>query len=244
MSDEISKFFAERDQAIKEMASDDNFRQQSRDWFDSSIRHKYSYNFTWLGRPIIQYPQDIVAMQELIWETRPDVIVETGVAHGGSLILYASLLQMLGEQGRVLGIDIDIREHNREAIETHPMGRFIDLLEGSSVSEEILLQVREYVADKQRVLVVLDSNHTHEHVLEELRLYSPLVSRGSYIVVFDTVVEDLPADTSGDRPWAPGNNPKTAVHEFLRDNDSFEIDTRIQDKLLLTVAPDGFLRRI
>jgi cephalosporin hydroxylase len=244
MSDEISKFFAERDRAIKEMASDDNFRQQSRDWFDSSIRHKYSYNFTWLGRPIIQYPQDIVAMQELIWETRPDVIVETGVAHGGSLILYASLLQMLGEQGRVLGIDIDIREHNRQAIETHPMGRFIDLLEGSSVSEEILLQVREYVADKQRVLVVLDSNHTHEHVLEELRLYSPLVSRGSYIVVFDTVVEDLPADTSGDRPWAPGNNPKTAVHEFLRNNDSFEIDTRIQDKLLLTVAPDGFLRRI
>lgn len=243
MNDKIKQFFAERDKAIDEMASDAEFRSQSEAWFQTSIRHQYSYNFTWLGRPIIQYPQDIVAMQELIWKTRPDIIVETGVAHGGSLILYASLLQMLGEQGRVLGIDIDIRDHNRQAIESHPMGRHIDLLEGSSVSEETLRQVREHVKDKQRVTVVLDSNHTHDHVLEELELYSPLVSPGCYLVVFDTVVEDLPADTSAGRPWSPGNNPKTAVHEFLKNNDSFEIDYSIQNKLLLTVAPDGFLRK-
>jgi cephalosporin hydroxylase len=243
MNDKIKQFFAEREAAIEEMAGDRDFRNQSRAWFETSIRHQYSYNFTWLGRPVIQYPQDIVAMQELIWKTRPDVIVETGIAHGGSLILYASLLQMLGEDGRVLGIDIDIREHNRKAIESHPMGRHIDLLEGSSVSDEIVRQVREYVEDKQRVFVVLDSNHTHDHVLQELELYSPLVTPGCYIVVFDTVVEDLPPESSADRPWAPGNNPKTAVHEFLKDNDLFEIDRDIQDKLLLTVAPDGFLRR-
>lgn len=183
-------------------------------------------------------------MQELIWETRPDIIVETGVAHGGSLILYASLLQMLGENGRVLGIDIDIRDHNRQAIESHPMGRHIDLIEGSSVSDETLRQVRDRVKDKQRVLIVLDSNHTHDHVLQELNLYSPLVSPGCHLVVYDTIVEDLPADTSADRPWAPGNNPKTAVHEFLKDNDSFEIDYRIQNKLMLSVAPDGFLRKV
>jgi cephalosporin hydroxylase len=243
MNDKIKQFFAERESAIEDMAKDRKFRDQSQAWFETSIRHQYSYNFTWLGRPIIQYPQDIVAMQELIWRTRPDVIVETGVAHGGSLVLYASLLQMLGEQGRVLGIDIDIREHNRQAIESHSMGRYIDLLEGSSVSEEILRKVRDYVADKQRVFVVLDSNHTHDHVLRELELYSPLVSPGCYLVVFDTVVEDLPLGSSSNRPWAPGNNPKTAVHEFLKNNQSFEIDRAIQDKLLLTVAPDGFLRR-
>lgn len=243
MNDKIKQFFAEREAAIEEMAGDRDFRNQSRTWFETSIRHQYSYNFTWLGRPVIQYPQDIVAMQELIWKTRPDVIVETGIAHGGSLILYASLLQMLGEDGRVLGIDIDIREHNRKAIESHPMGRHIDLLEGSSVGDDIIRQVRAYVENKQRVFVVLDSNHTHDHVLRELELYSPLVTPGCYIVVFDTVVEDLPPDSSADRPWAPGNNPKTAVHEFLKDNDLFEIDKDIQNKLLLTVAPDGFLRR-
>ena len=244
MSDKIKQFFAEREEAVGEMAKDVKFREQSRAWFESSIRHRYSYNFTWMGRPIIQYPQDIVAMQELIWETRPDIIVETGVAHGGSLILYASLLQMLGENGRVLGIDIDIREHNRQAIESHPMGRHIDLLEGSSVSDEILREVRDYIKDKNRVSVILDSNHTHDHVLQELELYSPLVSPGCYLVVFDTIVEDLPADTSTNRPWQPGNNPKTAVHQFLRNNESFEIDYKIQNKLMLTVAPDGFLRKV
>ena len=244
MSDKIKQFFCEREEAANEMARDARFQEQSRTWFESSIRHQYSYNFTWMGRPIIQYPQDIVAMQELIWKTRPDVIVETGVAHGGSLILYASLLQMLGDNGRVLGIDIDIRDHNRQAIESHPMGRYIDLLEGSSVSEEILRQVGDYVKDKRRVSVVLDSNHTHDHELQELQLYSPLVSPGCYLVVFDTIVEDLPAETSANRPWEPGNNPKTAVHEFLRNDDSFEIDYRIQNKLMLTVAPDGFLRKV
>lgn len=244
MNDKIKQFFCEREEAVSEMAQDARFQEQSRTWFESSIRHGYSYNFTWMGRPIIQYPQDIVAMQELIWETRPDVIVETGIAHGGSLILYASLLQMLGDNGRVLGIDIDIRAHNRQAIESHPMGRYIDLLEGSSVSEEILRRVGDYVKDKCRVSVVLDSNHTHDHVLQELELYSPLVSPGCYLVVFDTIVEDLPAETSADRPWEPGNNPKTAVHEFLRNNDSFEIDNRIQNKLMLTVAPDGYLRKV
>jgi cephalosporin hydroxylase len=203
---------------------------------------KYSYNFSWLGRPIIQYPQDIVAMQEIIWKVRPDLIIETGIAHGGSLIFYASILELLGK-GEVLGIDIDIRKHNRKAIEKHPMFKRISMLEGSSVSEDIIKQVRKIAKKKKSVLVVLDSNHTHEHVSKELQLYSPFVTKGSYMVVFDTVIENLPCNFFPDRPWGKGNNPKTAVKEFLKHNNNFVIDKDIEHKLLITVAPDGYLKR-
>jgi cephalosporin hydroxylase len=209
----------------------------------SSILAKYSYNFFWMGLPIIQYPQDMVAMQEIIWRVRPDVIIETGVARGGSLVYYASLLELIGN-GRVIGIDIDIRPHNRLAIETHPMSKRIDLIEGSSISRPVLDKVRGLAAGSRTGLVVLDSNHTHDHVLAELGAYAEFVSVGSYCVVMDTVVEELPGNYFPDRPWGVGNNPKTAVSAFLERDYRFEIDSLVPSKLLLTVAPDGYLRRV
>lgn len=223
-----------------------------------SIHAQYSYNFLALGRPIIQYPQDMVAVQELIWKIKPDLVIETGIAHGGSLILSASMLALLDycdavEAGtsldpmatrrRVLGIDIDIRAHNRAAIEAHPMAHRIDMLQGSSIAPDMIAKVREVAVRHERVLVFLDSNHTHDHVLAELEAYAPLVSRGSYCVVFDTVIEDLPAGLYPDRPWDVGNNPKTAVREFLSRNHDFEVDADMDAKLLITVAPGGYLRR-
>lgn len=220
---------------------------------------KYSYNFAWQGRPIIQYPQDIVAMQELIWQIKPDLIIETGIAHGGSLIFSASMLALLDlveaiEKGatintkeskrKVLGIDIDIRAHNRAAIEAHPMASRIEMIQGSSIAPDIIEQVRAFTTNYIRVLVYLDSNHTHAHVLAELEAYAPLTTVGSYCVVFDTVVEDMPKELFPDRPWGPGDNPKTAVWEYLKTHPEFEIDKSIQHKLLITVAPDGYLRRI
>ncbi|NYT46279.1 cephalosporin hydroxylase family protein [Alcaligenaceae bacterium] len=232
--------------------------------------HKYSYHFEALGRPIIQYPQDIVAMQELIWKVKPDLIIETGIAHGGSLILSASMLALLEHcdaiaekraldpskpSRKVLGIDIDIREQNKEAILDHPMANRIKMIQGSSVADEIIADVKSYASDFQRIMVVLDSNHTHEHVLAELKAFAPLVSKGSYCVVFDTVIEDLPEDAFPDRPWGKGNNAKTAVWAFLEDlrvaphkgTDAelldFDIDVSMQHKLLITVAPNGFLKR-
>ena len=229
------------------------------DWINKSAIHKYTYNFSWLNRPIIQLPQDIVAMQELIWQIKPDLIIETGIAHGGSLILSASMLALLdisdaigaGEQmdpkksrRKVLGIDIDIRAHNRTAIEAHPMASRIQMIQGSSIAPDVIEQVQQVAKEYEHVLVCLDSNHTHDHVLAELEAYAPLTSIGSYCVVFDTIVEDMPADMFPDRPWGPGNNPKTAVWEYLKTHPEFEIDKSIQHKLLLTVAPDGYLKRI
>ena len=214
-----------------------------------STRPKYSYNFSWLGRPIIQYPQDIVAMQELIWAVQPDLIVETGIAHGGSLILSASLLELNAACGgpqdaRVVGVDIDIRAHNRAAIEAHPMSRRITMIEGSSLDPAVVARVADATRGRGRVVVCLDSNHTHEHVLAELEAYAPLTSVGSYCVVFDTIIEDLPADMFPDRPWGPGDNPRTAVRAYLESHPEFEIDRRMEDKLLVTVAPGGYLQRI
>jgi cephalosporin hydroxylase len=216
-------------------------RELTRAWFLESAKHRYSYHFSWMGRPVIQYPQDMMAMQELIWAVKPDLIVETGIAHGGSLIFYASMLQLIGGEGRVLGIDIDIREPNRIEIEQHPMAHRIDMIEGSSIDEAIARRVRD-AAQGKRVMVVLDSNHTHAHVLAECELYGPLVSQGSYMVVFDTVVEDMPKEFFPDRPWGPGDNPKTAVEAYLKTTDRFEIDREMEHKLLITVAPSGFLR--
>ena len=241
----MSDFETEKRLNITKMAADEDLRTLSQDWFLASCRHRYTYNFSWLGRPIIQYPQDILAMHEIIWQVKPTVIVETGIAHGGSLIFYSSMLQLLGNDGIVVGVDIDIREHNRRAIEAHPMGSRIQLLEGSATDPEIVEGVKKLVGSMAPVLVSLDSNHTHDHVLRELELYAPLVSEGSYIVVFDTVVEQMPKDEFfPDRPWGPGNSPMTAVRAFLGSNDTFIIDREIEEKLLVTVAPSGFLRRV
>ena len=234
-------------------------RELANQFLVESTSSKYSYNFSALGRPLIQYPQDIVAMQELIWEVKPDLIIETGIAHGGSLIMSASMLALLDvceaiESGakmdpstsyrRVLGIDIDIRPHNYRAIKSHPMESRIQMIQGSSIAPEIVEQVVQIAKGYERILVCLDSNHTHDHVLSELQVYAPLTSVGSYCVVFDTIVEDLPADIFSDRPWGPGNNPKTAVREYLKTHPEFEIDKNIQPKLLISVAPDGYLRRL
>lgn len=228
-------------------------------FMNTSIAAGYSYNFSWLSRPIIQYPQDMVAMQELIWQVKPDLIIETGIAHGGSLIFSASMLAQLDIcdaieadtsfnpkefRRKVLGIDIDIRAHNRTAIEAHPMFSRIQMIEGSSIAPEIIEQVKTIASEYKRILVCLDSNHTHDHVLIELEAYAPLTSVDSYCVVFDTIVEDMPADMFPDRPWGPGNNPKTAVWEYLKTHPEFEIDKDIQHKLLITVAPDGYLKRV
>ena len=238
----IESFENEKKDRIKGLSQNKNLRVLSLKWIIDSAKHKYSYNFTWLGRPIIQFPQDIIAMQEIIWQVKPDLIIETGIAHGGSLIFSASMLELLGGNGKVLGIDIDIREHNRIEIEKHPMFKRIKMIQGSSIDEEVVKQIYEFTKGKKQILVVLDSNHTHKHVLKELQLYSPLVTKGSYLIVFDTVIEDMPEDFFPDRPWGKGNNPKTAVWEFLKTNNRFEIDKEIGNKLLITVAPDGYLK--
>lgn len=243
---------------IEGLGRDAEFQRQSLDWNLASARHRYTYNFRALGRPIIQFPQDMVAFQEIIWETRPDLIIETGIAHGGSLIANAATLALLdyadafeaGEvldprapKRKVLGLDIDIRQHNREAIEAHPMAPRIHMLQGSSIDAGLAEQVRAFAADYARIMVCLDSNHTHDHVLRELELYAPLVTEGCYCVVSDTIVEDAPDHLSADRPWGKGDNPKTAVHAFLAGRDDFVIDKAIEHKLQITVSPDGFLKR-
>lgn len=243
------EFQAEVQRNIEAAGQDRGLKERSLDWMlEAGGKYRYSYNFTWLGRPIIQYPQDIVAMQELVWAVQPELIIETGIAHGGSLILFASLLELNAACGgpqdaRVLGIDIDIRQHNREAIKEHPMFRRIDLIQGSSIASEVVEQVRQ-AAQGKRVLVSLDSNHTHDHVLAELEAYAPLVSQGSYCVVFDTVVEDTPDEFQMGRPWRKGNSPKSAVREYLNQHPEFVVDERIDNKLLISVAPGGYLKRI
>jgi cephalosporin hydroxylase len=210
---------------------------------ERSAPYRYTYNFRWLGRPIIQAPQDIVALQEIVWDTQPEVVVETGIAHGGSLVFYASLLQLLGGDREVVGVDIDIRAHNREAIESHPLAHRIAMIEGSAIDPATVERVRELVRGR-RTMVVLDSNHTHEHVLRELELYAPLVSEGCYLVVLDTIVERLPKSLYENRPWGPGDNPMTALDAFLATTDAFAIDREYDDKLLFTVAPRGYLKRV
>jgi cephalosporin hydroxylase len=238
----LDDFAAEVRKQIEGLGADVDLQALSRIWIRETSRHRYTYNFEWLGRPIIQFPQDIVALQELIWKVRPDVVVETGIAHGGSLILSASILELLGGDGRVIGVDIDIRPHNRAEIERHPLSGRITLIEGSSVDADVVERVVDAIPDRARVLVILDSNHTHAHVLEELRRYSPLVARDSYLIVFDTIIDAMPGGAFPDRPWGEGDNPNTAVRAFLEENDRFVVDDSIEHKLLITVAPGGYLR--
>ncbi|MDZ7861832.1 cephalosporin hydroxylase family protein [Acidovorax sp.] len=254
----LEQFNQERQARLQAYDSDVAFKALSQQWLQASMQRQYVYNFDWMGRPIIQYPQDMVAMQELVWRVRPDLIIETGIAHGGSLVLSASLLALLDmsdaiEAGttldprvshrKVLGVDIDIRAHNRAAIEAHPMASRIAMVQGSAIAPEVVEQVRDFARGYQRVMVCLDSMHTHEHVLGELDAYAPLVSPGSYCVVFDTFVEDMPPRFFADRPWDVGNNPKTAVRQWLAGHAEFEVDTDMEQRLQVTVAPQGFLRR-
>lgn len=240
--DPIKQFQKEREEAIVEMGKDQELRQKSLDWMLHADKYKYTYNFSWMGRPIIKYPNDIVILQEMIWDLKPDFIVETGIAHGGSIIFSASMLELIGH-GEVIAVDIDIRSHNRTEIENHPMNKRITMIEGSSIDPEIVNSIKEKVKGK-KVLVCLDSNHTHDHVLEELRMYSEMVEVGSYIVCPDTFVEFFPKGYCDDRPWDVGNNPMTAVWAFLKENDNFIIDKDIDNKLMITEGFDGYLKRI
>lgn len=233
---------------IKAQGDNLQLKKLTQSWMDAANSGKYSYHFEWMGRPIIQYPQDILAMQQIIWDVKPDLIIETGIAHGGSLIFSASMLELIaactGVEGEVLGIDIDIRPHNRKSIEEHPMYKRISMIQGSSIAPEIIAQVKEKAKGKKRILVCLDSNHTHDHVLAELEAYAPLTTVGSYCVVMDTVIEDMPEGFFPDRPWGKGNNPKTSVWEYLKSHSEFEIDLAIQNRIMITVAPDGYLKRV
>jgi cephalosporin hydroxylase len=228
---------------IESMNADRELKELRSKLLAAYVKYRYTYNFTWYGRPIIQLPEDIVAVQELILGTRPDLIIETGVAHGGSLVLSASMLELLGS-GDVLGIDIEIRSHNRRALEAHPLSNRIRLIEGSSIDELIANRVREFAQGYKRVMVMLDSDHTHHHVARELELYAPLVTRGCYLIVFDTVVENLPDGLYPDRGWSRGNNPMTAVRDFLKSTDRFEVDRGLESRLFTSVAPGGYLRCI
>jgi cephalosporin hydroxylase len=245
---EESAHFKEKGKSeIGEMAQDENLKKLSMDWMNAANSKKYSYHFEWLGQPIIQYPQDMLAMQEIIWNLKPDLIIETGIARGGSLIYYASLMELLETTnvsigGRVIGIDNDIRKHNRSAIESHPLFRRIDLIEGSSVNSSTKDRVFEKIGKANNVLVVLDSFHTHKHVLLEMEMYQSFVSDKSYLVVFDTVIEFMRPDMFDDRPWGVGDNPMTAVYEFLKTNKNFKIDEEIHNKLQISVAPNGYLK--
>lgn len=254
-----NQFQEDRLHRIAEYGTNSEMQKDSLAWMQKTMQSMYVYNFDWLGRPIIQYPQDIVGMQELIWQVKPDLIIETGIAHGGSLVLSASMLAILDmcegiEHGKtidpskskrkVLGIDIDIRQHNRDAIEAHPMSSRIQMIQGSSVDTKIIEQVHGIAANYSRIMVCLDSNHTHEHVLAELNAYAMLTSIESYCVVFDTFVEDMPKNFFPNRPWNPGNNPKTAVREYLKTHSEFEINKSMDNKLLISVAPEGYLKRV
>lgn len=240
-----SEFTKRNEKKLKQMGKDSEFKKKSQDWFFHSLKHEYSYHFEWLGLPIIQYPQDIVAYQEIIWNVKPDLIIETGIARGGSLVLSASMLQLIGK-GQVLGIDIDIKKENLKKIESHFLKKRIKMIQGSSIDENIIKQVKKIAKNKKKIMVVLDSNHTHQHVLNELENYSQFVKKGSYLIVFDTIIEDIPKKLTEktSRPWKKGNSPKSAIKEFLKKNSRFKIDNMIDNKLQISVAPNGYLKCI
>lgn len=241
--DDRADFEAGKRTSAARMAQDQGLAKKALDVLVESDQHGWSYQWSWLGLPIIQMPPDVIATQEIIWETKPQIIIETGVARGGSLILYASILQLIGE-GKVIGVDIDIRAHNRDSIESHPMSKRIELIQGSSVDEGILKNIKSRIPVGARVMVILDSNHTHEHVFEELKLYAPLVTKGQFLIVADTVVEQIPAQTHRPRPWGPGDNPATALDAFLEGNKQFVRDPFVNAKLLISSSPGGYLRRV
>lgn len=249
----MDNFKQEVKERIESYEQNGELKNASRQFIHQATLPQYSYNFSWLGRPIIQYPPDIIGMQEIIWSVQPDLIIETGIARGGSLIFSASILTLLdlcypsqnnSIDRKVVGVDIEIRPHNKTAIEAHPLSNRIEMIEGSSIDKSVIDQVKTIAANHKTILVCLDSNHTHDHVLQELEAYSSLVSIGSYCVVFDTIIDDLPKPLLGERSWGPGNNPKTAVHHFLQSNKQFEIDKDMHNQLQITVAPDGFLKRV
>jgi len=224
-------------------AQNEGLRKTSMDFIVESDKFGYGYQWTWLGLPFIQMPQDMIVTQELIWQTKPDVIIETGVAWGGSVVFSASLLQLIGK-GEVVGIDLNLYDHVKDQIMSYPFSNRVHLYKGSSTDPEIVKKVLSHIKPGQSVMVMLDSNHTHQHVLDELRAYAPHVTKGQYLVVSDTVVEDMPKQEHRPRPWGPGDNPKTALRAYLKETDRFEVDPYVNGKLLLTYSPEGYCRCI
>ena len=254
----ISLFEQECFEETQKQAKDRSFVKLSDNWLNQSWKHKYTYHFQWLGRPIIQMPQDIVAIQEIIWDIKPDLIIETGIAHGGSICLSASLLALLElediknnpssclkkNKRKVIGIDIDIRKHNKEKINNHFLSDRIEMIEASSIEPNAFEKIKMISQNYSNIMVMLDSNHTEDHVLKELELYGSLVSKNSYCIVFDTVVAKMDSGFSKDRPWNKKNSPQSAKEKFLQKNKNFIIDYSIDKKLLLSMAPGGFLKKI
>jgi cephalosporin hydroxylase len=236
-----AEFSAMRKVSLLKRSKDSEFKETSATWLGKSVNHKYSYQFDWMGVPIIQYPEDLIGFQEVVWATKPDVIVECGVARGGSLLFWCSMIELTSKAPKVIGVDIAIHEHTRRAISESKYSDDIILLEGDSSREETLTQVLGKIGPSERVMVVLDSNHTEEHVLKELELYANLVSEGCYLLVLDTVIEFL--DRDADRPWGPGESPWTATQNFMAVRDEFENDKELESKLTFSAAPNGFWRR-
>lgn len=241
--DDHSQFIDERKRRLVSYQREKELIGSAQGFLEQTVHHQYSYNFEWMGLPIIQYPQDLVALQEIIWNTKPDLIIETGIARGGSLVFYASMLAQLGGHRKVIGIDIDLRSHNKARLLNHPMSEWMHFIEGSSISDEIFAQVNEMAKPYQNIMVCLDSNHTSEHVFQELCLYVPLVTKGCYCIVFDTIIENMPKGHYQNRPWDKGNNPKTAIEQYLVENKDVEVDTEIDAKLLISAAQGGYLKR-
>lgn len=250
IDEERGEVVVERDgqETRHSLASAEGFAAAARAWVRATWDSKYVYSFSWMGRPVIQLPDDMLRLQEVIWDIKPDVLIETGVAHGGSLIFYASLFEAMGK-GRVIGVDIEIRPHNRAAIEAHPMSKRIDLVEGSSTAPEVLAQVKALMKPGETALVVLDSNHSKQHVLDELRAYGPLVSPGSWIVATDGVMENVVGGprTAEDWTW---NNPRQAALDFVAENPDFVIEEPVPSfnegvvKDRVTYWPDAYIRRV
>ena len=228
---------------IRKMNKDRKLLQESKTWTNHVFDYEYVYHFRWMGRPIIQLPQDMIAVQELIWKIKPDLIIESGIARGGSLIFYASILELIGH-GKIIGIDVDIRKHNKKKIENHKLFKRITMLQGSSIDNKVFEKIKKNTKNKKKIMVFLDSNHSEEHVLMELEKFSEFVKKGSYLIVFDTMMEDMAKHHFHNRSWGHGNNPRTAVWKFLKNNKRFKIDKTIQEKLLVTSCPDGYLKCI
>ncbi|MDC3357249.1 cephalosporin hydroxylase family protein [Pseudomonadales bacterium] len=248
--EQIKIFNKEKNERIASYAEGSKGIELGKQFNIESCKNGYTYNFSWMGIPIIQYPQDIVMMQELMFELKPDLIIETGIAHGGSLVFYASMFELLGK-GHVVGVDIEVREHNRQAIENHPMFKRITMIEGSSVDQSTVDEVKKHIGDAKTIMVCLDSKHTHQHVLEELKAYSQFVTADSYLVVFDTTVETFDKEIVDEMekdyrfsPWGKGSNPHSAITEFMSENNEFEIQEQWHKKTMITNCWDGVLKKV
>ncbi|MGI0526489.1 cephalosporin hydroxylase family protein [Rhizobium giardinii] len=244
--DDRQEFEAHKEEMCLALGKDNDAFRQSVETVVALDKYDYSYLWSFLGVPIIQMPADVMATQEVIWATKPDVIIETGIARGGSMIMMAAMLKLIGK-GKVIGVDIDIRAHNREAIETHPMSPLIELIEGPSTAAETLAKVKASIPAGGSVMVVLDSDHSRDHVLDELRHYGPLVTEGQFLVVADTLlgrVEAAQTPTKRSKIWHPGDEPLTALNTYLGETDRFQPDDVINGKLVVSSSPGGYVRCI